>query len=292
MNEDRFALIDETYSSYIGNHPELHDRWLLLQTVYTGKDRRSVYPFLPLPKGAAVLDVGTGFGALATEIAYFAPVAVTGVDVDVEKLKVAQVIAQAVAKKASQTGVGNGGLDAIPTFVEGDVYHLPFADDSFDLVISRFLFQHLQDPRLALKELFRVVRSGGLVCLIDIDEGLTIAYPEVPVYRALHEAFIALQARRGGDRMIGRKLAVYMQEANFNGIHSVAQVHSSFSPQVANDIGRQFTLRKLQEVRDEIVLEGLMTRQEYDSYYSQYESSVDGWSFDVAGHVTVFGVKP
>lgn len=43
---------------------------------------------------------------------------------------------------------------------------LPFADDSFDLVFSEYVFEHLEDPAAALDEIGRVLRPGGEVVLL------------------------------------------------------------------------------------------------------------------------------
>lgn len=45
--------------------------------------------------------------------------------------------------------------------VYGDTHHLPFADDSFGLVFSQALFQHLENPFRAAEELVRVTKPGG-----------------------------------------------------------------------------------------------------------------------------------
>jgi ubiquinone/menaquinone biosynthesis C-methylase UbiE len=49
----------------------------------------------------------------------------------------------------------------------GDVYRLPFADASFDIVSCRFAFHHFQEPAKAFSEMARVCRSGGRVTLCD-----------------------------------------------------------------------------------------------------------------------------
>jgi ubiquinone/menaquinone biosynthesis C-methylase UbiE len=49
----------------------------------------------------------------------------------------------------------------------GDVYALPFADNSFDIVTCRFAFHHLREPARALAEMVRVCRAGGRVALCD-----------------------------------------------------------------------------------------------------------------------------
>lgn len=48
-------------------------------------------------------------------------------------------------------------------FVKGTAYALPFADDSFDVVTCQTLLIHLKNPELALREMKRVVKKGGIV---------------------------------------------------------------------------------------------------------------------------------
>ncbi len=43
----------------------------------------------------------------------------------------------------------------------GDVFNLPFASNSFDKIILSEVLEHLDDPPAALKEIFRVLNSGG-----------------------------------------------------------------------------------------------------------------------------------
>ena len=49
----------------------------------------------------------------------------------------------------------------------GDVYALPFADGTFDIVSCRYAFHHLQEPARAFAEMVRVARPGGRIVLCD-----------------------------------------------------------------------------------------------------------------------------
>ncbi|HKD97163.1 MAG TPA: class I SAM-dependent methyltransferase, partial [Micromonosporaceae bacterium] len=49
----------------------------------------------------------------------------------------------------------------------GDVTDLPFADGSFDLVVSSLSLHHWDEPEAAVPELARVLRPGGRVCIYD-----------------------------------------------------------------------------------------------------------------------------
>jgi ubiquinone/menaquinone biosynthesis C-methylase UbiE len=108
----------------------------------------------PLQAGDRVLDVAAGPGilarALAPRVAY-----VLALDVTPAMLEVGQ-------QAAAEAGLGN------MTFALGDAANLPFLDDSFDLVVSRFAIHHFRDAGQAIAEMARVCRPGGHVGLVDL----------------------------------------------------------------------------------------------------------------------------
>jgi ubiquinone/menaquinone biosynthesis C-methylase UbiE len=50
---------------------------------------------------------------------------------------------------------------------QGDVYALPFAEETFDIVSCRFSFHHLEQPARAFAEMVRVAKPGGRIALCD-----------------------------------------------------------------------------------------------------------------------------
>ncbi len=93
----------------------------------------------------SVLDVGCGAGFLSNALSA-AGLKVTGVDLSEESLKVA---AQYDETKSVH-------------YQKADAYHLPFADQSFDILTAMDFLEHVEDPALVIKEFSRVLKPGGL----------------------------------------------------------------------------------------------------------------------------------
>lgn len=109
---------------------------------------------IPVGASDAVLDVAGGTGALGRRLAEQAAFALV-VDLTPEMLAAG---AGATRKAGSENVV----------FVEGDAAELPFAEEQFDLVVTRFAFHHLSDARQAASEMRRVCKAGGRVAVIDM----------------------------------------------------------------------------------------------------------------------------
>ena len=105
-----------------------------------------------LAAGSSVLDVATGSGNAAIAAAR-SGCAVTGVDYVPSLLDRARV-------RAAAEGFA---ID----FIDGDVENLPFADASFDAVISVVGVMFAADQDRAAHELLRVVRPGGTIALAN-----------------------------------------------------------------------------------------------------------------------------
>jgi ubiquinone/menaquinone biosynthesis C-methylase UbiE len=103
-----------------------------------------------------VLDVGTGPGTLVREIALRLPgLQVYGIDLSEDMIGLARTHAR------------REHLEERVQFASGDVAHLPYPDQSFDVVVSTISMHHWAELEQPLRELYRVLRPGGQVWIYD-----------------------------------------------------------------------------------------------------------------------------
>ena len=82
----------------------------------------------------------------------------------------------------------------------GDVARLPFEDDSFSLVVTRYSFHHLIEPKQVLEEMKRVCKPKGKIFIIDVtpDKNKVEAYNQVEKLRdSSHTGAMTFDMLRG-----------------------------------------------------------------------------------------------
>ncbi|MEO0645770.1 MAG: class I SAM-dependent methyltransferase [Cyanobacteria bacterium J06650_10] len=172
---------------------------------------RQLWPESGILPGARILDVGCGSGIVTQELATYAyPGHVVGVDISQSLIEKGQ---QAYTRKNESRSASS--TDNI-TLMQGNVYDLPFPENSFDVVHSRFIFQHLSNPIEALENIWRVLKPDGLICIIDVDKSWSGLSPEPATSVALDKAIIEKQLAQGGDPWVGRKLSYYLSAVGFS----------------------------------------------------------------------------
>lgn len=98
-----------------------------------------------ISKKGTLLDVGCGAGFLTNRMAKEG-FQVTGVDLSQESLNVAERYDTTKTAK----------------YIKADACHLPFADDSFDVVTTLDFLEHVPNPADVVKECARVLKPGGV----------------------------------------------------------------------------------------------------------------------------------
>jgi len=146
------------------------------------------------PEGSRVLEAGCGVGSQTVILARRSPGArFVCIDRSGDSLARAQ---EACRRK---------GLSNVE-FHQADIMNLEFAEGEFDHVFICFVLEHLPDPAGALQRLSRVLRDGGTLTAIEGDHGSFYCYPETAESRHVVNCLVEVQARLGGDSLIGRRL--------------------------------------------------------------------------------------
>jgi ubiquinone/menaquinone biosynthesis C-methylase UbiE len=168
---------------------EQQDRW-----------KKWLQALLDYQSGLQVLDIGTGPGFLALQLAKLGH-RTTGLDSSMEMLRIA-------AEKAQVLGLASN-------FIHGQAESLPFGDRLFDAVVSRHLLGALSGRSAVFAEWLRVLKPGGRIVIIDGDWTARNMLPFV-MGRQLKKGSEGKHRRRSSvkrqGRMEGEKLPIGLQE--------------------------------------------------------------------------------
>jgi SAM-dependent methyltransferase len=164
------------------------------------------------PAGSRVLEPGCGVGAQTVTLARNSPGAhITAVDISDESLRLA-------ADRLKMAGVTN------VTLKKADMVDLPFARGTFDHAFVCFVLEHLSEPHGALARLRTAVKPGGTITVIEGDHGSACFHPDSAYARRAIGCLIDLQARAGGDSLIGRRLYPLLLAAGLRDVRVVPKL--------------------------------------------------------------------
>jgi SAM-dependent methyltransferase len=201
------------------------------------------------PPGSSILEAGCGVGAQTVCLAGKNPLSrFTCVDISGESLDEAA---------ARLHGWGNA------SFLQADIFDLPFPDGSFDHVIACFVLEHLQDPVKALKLLGRALKPGGTVTAIEGDHGSVFFHPDSIEAREAIRCQVELQASSGGNADIGRRLFPLLSEAGYGDVAvSPRMVYvDADKPALVEGFTKNTFIAMIEGIGDEVAARGMMTSE-------------------------------
>lgn len=150
---------------------------------------------IQFPQNARCLDLGSGIGETTRLIASFLRGGGECVGLEQDPALVA-----AAERQSSGVPV---------RFQEGDATEIPFGDNTFHFVFARYLLMHIPKPERTIREMVRVVRSGGVVMLFEPDFSFQACHPHSWGYERIPHLLAALLP----DAFIGRKLVHLLRAA-------------------------------------------------------------------------------
>lgn len=153
-------------------------RYDLLNHLLSGnsdkKWRRKLRKSLHIGDNTRILDIATGTGDLAIELAKGNPKQITGIDIAGEMLK----IAREKVKKAD--------LDKIILFRKAGAEKIPFSDNQFDYVTVAFGVRNFEDLEKGLSEMLRVLVPGGRAAILEFSK------PEGMIFKHIYSLYFKL----------------------------------------------------------------------------------------------------
>ena len=222
------------------------------------------------PGGTRVLECGCGTGAQTVHLAAYSPEAeIVSVDIVPESLERA---------RARVEEVGHGNV----SFQVADVFDLPFAEESFDHLFVCFLLEHVAEPERALLNLRRVLKDGGSITVIEGDHGSWYCHPSTPEAERTVACQVEIQARAGGDALIGRHLYPLLYGAGFRVVHvSPRLVYVDDSrPDLVEGFSKNTFIAMVEGVREQALALGLMDAASWDKGIADmYRAAEPGGTF-------------
>ena len=187
----------EEKSYVIGVGKDDEERLSLLNELF-GKTSKDLLLKAGLTPRIQVLEVGCGTGNMTRWIAkqVGSNGHVTAVDISAEQIQITK-------ENCSE-------LNNI-SFIESSLFDLN-PSIKFDLIYSRFLIMHLQNPFEGLQYLTQLLKPNGVLVSEEATNSVTACYPESPVFRKYRELLMTLFSNKNIDFDIGEKLYAYFQK--------------------------------------------------------------------------------
>jgi ubiquinone/menaquinone biosynthesis C-methylase UbiE len=206
------------------------------------------------PEGSSVLEAGCGVGAQTVTLAFNSPRALI-TSIDLSEASVAE------ATKAVQAAA----IDNV-TLRQADIFHLPFPAESFDHVFLCFVLEHLSQPVEALRALKYVLKPDGTITVIEGDHGSAYFYPDSDYARRAVRCQVELQAKAGGNALIGRALYPLLRNAGFSEVHvSPRMVYvDSSKPDLVEGFTRKTFTAMIEGIRKSSLASGIMSEADFD----------------------------
>jgi len=232
---------------------------------------------LGLQDGMSILEVGSGPGFITERLLEALPHSnVTSVELDPNMCDLARSrLADYLGERLQ--------------IVQASILYTDMPAESFDFAIARLVLQHLAAPDLAISEMLRVLKPGGRIAVLDIDDDLGgLIAPNPPSFTQLAHKVRRLQASSAGDREIGRKLWRLLADAGFVQLGLEMVVFHS------DDLGLDAFLPQYDPERYRaFVVPGGLTADEWERYreaFAQFVATPD--ALILQRIMLVYGTKP
>ncbi len=194
-----------------------------------------------LTPGMRCLDAGCGVGVVSRRLAEITGHC-HGIDLDSQFLEIAR----------------SGSLPPGLSLSQADVFQLA-AEPLYDVVYSRYLLSHLEDPGLAIERLADVLKPGGLLLLEDVDFPGHVHHPPCPAFLRYLELYQKVVRKNGGNPCLGRTLYSLVLDCDLESVEMELVVSLQY-----RDPGKRVAELTLEHVASPLLNGGLVEAVELE----------------------------
>jgi ubiquinone/menaquinone biosynthesis C-methylase UbiE len=243
---------DHDSNSYILGASEREFNRLDIQSVVFHDETLKTLKIAGIKPGMRCIDLGCGIGNVTRLMGSLVgrDGTVVGLDMNSEAIDIGN-------KKANEKTDYNN-----IKFVVGNVYDTQLDSSSFDFVFSRFLFQHLTEPKKAVGEMKRLASdNGGIISTMEADHETWISYPYDPHLENLRKSLVSLLCLSNSDPFIGRKLYKIFIDCDLKSLVRSYSVCIPMSRMPHNLMG----VKMAEILKDNIIKSRLMSHDSFNS---------------------------
>lgn len=176
---DKGELVEQMFNNIAPTYDSLNHR---LSWDIDKKWRQRAIQRLSAFHPQHILDIATGTGDFAILAAqHLRPKSLIGVDISEGMMKI------------GKEKVHNAGLESIISFAKEDCLNLSFDNDTFDAVTAAFGIRNFSNLEKGLSEMYRVLRSGGHLCIIELTS--PISFPMKQLFKLYSHSILPVYGR-------------------------------------------------------------------------------------------------
>lgn len=177
--DEKGKVVEEMFDNIASTYDTLNHRlsWNIDKS-WRKKAIRRLAPFSP----KTILDIATGTGDFAIMSAkMLLPKTLIGADISDKMMEI------------GRQKVKEEGLDGIISFQKEDCLNLTFPSNTFDAVTAAFGIRNFQDLEKGLEEMYRVLKKGGHLCIIELTT--PISFPMKQLFKIYSKVVLPFYGR-------------------------------------------------------------------------------------------------
>lgn len=217
--DEKGKVVEEMFDNIASTYDTLNHRlsWNIDKS-WRKKAIRRLAPFSP----KTILDIATGTGDFAIMSAkMLLPKTLIGADISDKMMEI------------GRQKVKEEGLDGIISFQKEDCLNLTFPSNTFDAVTAAFGIRNFQDLEKGLGEMYRVLKKGGHLCIIELTT--PISFPMKQLFKIYSKVVLPFYGRliskdRSAYDYLNKTIAAFPQgETMMNILQSAGFTKTSFT---------------------------------------------------------------